>query len=66
MEILRVYGEKNGTEKVIFANLDARCKEKAKRTAAQHGYLALTTTPAEAHTPATAKSLHLLKLFRGM
>ena len=28
MEILRVYGEKNGTEKVIFANLDARCKEK--------------------------------------
>lgn len=38
MEFLRVYGEKNGTEKVIFANLDARCKEKAKRTAAQHGY----------------------------
>ena len=38
METLRVYGEKNGTEKVIFANLDARCKEKAKRTAALHGY----------------------------
>ena len=38
LEFLRVYGEKNGTEKVIFANLDARCKEKAKRTAAQHGY----------------------------
>lgn len=38
MGCLRVYGEKNGTEKVIFACLDERCKEQAKITAAQHGY----------------------------
>lgn len=40
METLRIYGTKNGTEKVIFAMLEdtAGCRATAKRTAAQHGY----------------------------
>ncbi len=40
METLRVYGKKNGTEKVIFAMLadTAGCIATAKKTAAQHGY----------------------------
>ena len=40
MGTLRVYGTKNGTEKVIFAMLaeNAGCRATAKRTAAQHGY----------------------------
>ena len=40
MGTLRIYGAKNGTEKVIFAMLadTAGCRATAKRTAAQHGY----------------------------
>ena len=40
MNTLRVYGEKNGTEKVIFAMLleSPASIKRAKQTAAQHGY----------------------------
>jgi hypothetical protein len=39
MDILRVYGKKDGKEeKLLFATLDASCKATAKKTIAQHGY----------------------------
>lgn len=40
METLRVYGTKNGTEKIIFKMLadTAGCRATAKKTAAQNGY----------------------------
>lgn len=40
METLRIYGTKNGTEKVIFGMLadTAGCRTTAKKTAAQNGY----------------------------
>lgn len=40
MNTLRVYGEKNGMEKVIFSMLaeNPASIERAKRTAAQQGY----------------------------
>lgn len=40
MENLRVYGTKNGAEKLLFANLaeHPNCIKTAKKTAAQNGY----------------------------
>lgn len=40
METLRVYGTKNGTEKMIFSTLanTASCIATAKKNAALHGY----------------------------
>lgn len=40
MDILRVYGEKNGVENLIFGRLAdlTGCHRTAKKTAAEHGY----------------------------
>lgn len=36
--MLKVYGEKNGERKLIFASLHPSCIEKAKKTAKENGY----------------------------
>jgi hypothetical protein len=36
--MLKVYGEKNGERKLIFASLHPSCLEKAKKTAKENGY----------------------------
>lgn len=40
MEVLRVYGKKNGEEKLIFAQLvdTEKCRATAKENAKRHGY----------------------------